>query len=229
MKKSILAIIFLLASAFHSQASIPTGPQQKPPKQQTLIDLFAQKDDSSPFLSLIKKRTFELGGQAVPSLVKVMKSDEFTDKKRWLATFSLGKIMGKKSFPFIAKFTRHPNWMLRLASLKTLLALQDRSSKKFYRDALKDTSLIVRLQALENIRVLKIKECGKNVWEMIFHKHNYTGKKGKRKRTVIVGKAIRAMGDLQYTQAKKPLMKMAKSKKYQDLSGDIQYALAKIK
>ena len=118
----------------------------------------------------------------------------------------MGRIMGKKSLKFIAKFTRHPNWILRLAGLKTLLALKDQTSKKFYLDALKDTSLIVRLQALENIRILKIQEYGKDVWQMIFHKHNYQGKKGQRKRTTIISKVIRAVGDLHYQRDQRRLI-----------------------
>ena len=166
--------------------------------------------------------------RAVPVLIKVMKEESHTDKKRWLAIFAMGRIMGKKSLKFISKFTRHPNWILRLAGLKTLLDMKDKTSKKHYLNALKDTSLIVRLQALENIRILGIQEYGKDVWQMIFHKHNYKGKKGQRRRTSIISKVIRAVGDLQYQDVKGDLVRLIQDKKYGELIFDIDYALCKL-
>ena len=204
-----------------------TGEKNSPEVAELLLQ-FADKNDSPSFLASLKKKTIEAGVKAVPVLIKVMKEEGHTDKKRWLATFAMGRIMGKKSLKFIAKFTRHPNWMLRLAGLKTLLALKDQTSKKFYLDALKDTSLIVRLQALENIRILRIQEYGKDVWQMIFHKHNYQGKKGQRKRTTIISKVIRAVGDLHYQEIKEDLFKLIQSKKYAELIFDIDYALCKL-
>ena len=193
-----------------------------------LLLKFTNKNDSPAFLALLRKQTMATGAQAVPILAQVMKGEQFSDKKRWLATFTLGRIMGKKSLRFISKFTQHPNWILRLAGLKTLLALRDKNSKEYYLDALKDTSLIVRLQALENIRALEIKEYGRNVWEMLFHKHNYQGKKGQRKRTTVIAKAIRTVGDLQYRPVRQALLKLIQSPKYTDLVIDIDYALRKI-
>lgn len=215
-----MKIFFILFLSFSSLTA--------PVKTATLLSQFADKNDSPLFLAELKKRTMGAGSQAVPTLIEVMKGDQYTDKKRWLATFAMGRIMGKKSFPFIAKFTRHPNWVLRLAGLKTLLALKDHTSKEFYLDALKDPSLVVRLQSLENIRSLGLKEYGKDVWQMIFHKHNYQGKKGQRRRTTIIAKAIRVLGDLQYRPARKALLKLAQNKKYADLMYDINYALEKI-
>ena len=212
------------------QLSFAKNVQQSPitPTREVLLVQFANPDDSPSFLSQLRKSSLDLGGMAVPVLAEVMKGESYSDKKRWLATFTMGRIMGKKSLPFIAKFTRHPNWILRLAGLKTLLALKDRSSKKFYLDGLKDASLIVRLQALENIRALEINEYGKDVWEMVFHKHNYQGQKGKRRRINIIRKAIRTVGDLRYLPAQRPLIKLIQNKKYSDLIVDIDYALGKI-
>ncbi|MCY4644866.1 MAG: HEAT repeat domain-containing protein [Bacteriovoracales bacterium] len=228
-KKIFLLIILTLILSLGALAKTRTLPSPAISNDtDALLAQFSKRDDSALFLSSLRKRTLSMGPRAVPALVKVMKEDTYTDKKRWLATFAIGKIMGKKSLPFISKFTHHPNWILRLAGLKTLLALKDPSSKEFYRKALKDPSLIVRLQALENIRELGIKEYAQDVWKMIFHKHNYKGKKGQRKRTVIISKAIRALGDLEYRPAKKSLIKLIQSKKYGDIVRDIDYSLSKM-
>ena len=76
-----------------------------------------------------------------------MKSDKYPEKNRWVATFLLGRIMGKKSSSFVSRFVEHPNWVLRMASLKTLLALKEERYQKKYIKALKDNSFIVRTQA----------------------------------------------------------------------------------
>ena len=197
---------------------------------ESLIIYFSSEDDSPHFLHRLKQKTLKLGVKAVPVLVQVMKGGKYTDKKRWLATFSMGRILGSKSRDFIAKFTEHPNWVLRLAGLKTLLALGDRKSKDTYRKALEDPSLLIRYQALENIQSLKLEDCAGSVWQMIFDKRNYRGKKGKRRRTSLISKIIRTVGDLGYYQARENLLKLkANGKKYSDLLPDIEYALGKIK
>lgn len=199
-----------------------------PSEELTLKAQFKSPDDSLALLASLKEKTLRAGVDAVPTLVQVIKGEDYTDKKRWMATLFVGKIMGKKSIKFIKTFSDHPHWVLRLAGLKTLLGLKDRSSQDIYRQALQDPSLIVRMQAIENIRALKLKSCARDVWQTLFHPHNYQGKKGQRKRLAIVGRAIRAVGELQYGAAKDTLVKLAKNKKYQDISADINYALKKI-
>ena len=218
----------LLSLGSWAEMAQSTQNQPTPVKTGQLLLQFAAKNDSPQFLAALKKNVMVTGVQAVPVLTKVMREGAYSDKKRWLATFSLGRIMGKKSRRFIAKFTRHPHWVMRLAGLKTLLALKDHSSGKFYRDALRDPSLVVRLQALENIRTLNIKEYGQEVWQMIFHKHNYRGGKGQRRRTAIISKAIRVVGELQYSPARGALLKLVQNHKYSDLTADIDYALQKL-
>ena len=219
-------IILTLLCVF-SLISSPSA-LSSPVEELTLKAHFKSYDDSPVFLASLKEKTLQAGVDAVPTLIQVMKGKDYTDKKKWMATLSIGKIMGKKSIKFIQTFANHPNWILRLAGLKTLLHLKDHSSKEIYRQALKDPSLIVRMQAIENIRSLGLKDCAQDVWKILFYPQNYQGTKGQRKRLSIVGKAIRAMGDLQYKPTKKALLKLANSKKYQDLSKDIQYALKRI-
>ena len=189
---------------------------------------FYDTDNSKPFIKKLKAKVMDMGPTAVPVLTRVLKDKKVSDQKRWMATFSLARIMGKKSSDYLAKFTKHPNWMLRLASLKSLLSLSDKSKGEFYKDALKDKSLIVRSQALENIRSLKLEKYSGDVWKMLFHKHNYQGSKGERKRMPIISKVIRAVGDLKHKPAKKVLTKLINNEKYKDLAKDLDYSLRKI-
>src|SRR3989339_1169464 len=124
-------------------------------------------------LFALKERTLKLAGKSVPVLINVMKSSDYPDKNRWIATFLLGRIVGKKAAPFIAKFSKHPSWVLRMASLKTLLALKQSDYGPVYAEALGDSSLLVRIQALENIKGLKLKSYGSRVWAMLYDQQNY--------------------------------------------------------
>lgn len=186
---------------------------------------FGKEPKANQELLELKKDTFRLGAKAVPVLIDVMKKDNFPDKNRWVATFLLGKIMGEKSASFIAKFTKHPNWVLRLASLKTLLALNQQKMGGHYAALLQDASLLVRSQALQNIKQLGLKQYGPQVWAMLHDKRNYSGK---FENMNIVKEAIKTVGDLKFEKAKPVLFKMARNDKYKGIFTDIDYSLAKI-
>jgi hypothetical protein len=93
---------------------------------------------------------------------------------------------------------------------------------------LKDASLIVRLQALDNISQMKISKLAPEVWNMMYDQSNYVGEIGSRKRTSIVGNVIRTLGDIKYEKAKMPLAKLIQKSKYHDLIEDLDYSLEKI-
>ena len=176
----------------------------------------------------LMKDTLQMTQNAVPVLTRVMKSSSFPENNRWLATFMLGRIMGKKSAPFISKFAAHPHWMLRLASLKVLLALGQKQYKDLYVRALKDKALIVRHQALENINRFELKNLAPYVWGMLYDKSNYKGAQGDRKRTNIIKEIILTMGNLGFDKAKKPMFKMIQNRKYQDIFSELDQSLSKL-
>ncbi|MBC76294.1 MAG: hypothetical protein CME64_09790 [Halobacteriovoraceae bacterium] len=196
--------------------------------EKKLLTLYKRKYSSKVGLNMLKSETLSKAQKAVPALIKVMKSSTYPDKNRWVATFMLGRIMGKKSSSFISKFAFHPNWMLRLAALKTLLALDQRQYKGIYARALKDDALIVRMQALDNIKAMNLNELAPYVWAMLYDKSNYAGQSGKRKRAHIIKQVISTVGDLKFEKAKKPLLTMIQDKKYQDIFSELDYSLKKI-
>lgn len=184
-------------------------------------------------ITSLKEETLKHGGQSVEALIEVMKNGKYPDKNRWVATFLLGQIMGEKSSPFLAKFLKHPNWVLRMASLKTMLALKQTEYGSHYSMLLNDESFIVRSQALDNIRTLKITKSAPQVWAMLYDKKNYyqptlNGKALKTKRSNIIKSVILAIGDLKFEQAKAPLIKMIQKDKYNDIFNEMDLALTKI-
>jgi hypothetical protein len=186
-------------------------------------------DSHSPGLSaMLKRYSLRHGTKAVPLLIKVMKESKYPEQNRWQATMLLGRIMGKKSAPFIAKFSDHPHWMMRVASLKALLALRQENYHQVYSKALRDPSLIVRVQALDNISRMQIKPLAPHVWNMLYDKSNYSGDAGSRKRTSIVKSVIRTLGDIRFEKAQRPLAKLIQNPKYNDLADDLDYTLEKI-
>src|SRR5665647_2298030 len=93
-------------------------------------------DARMPGLSaMLKRHTMKHRQKAVPILIKVMKESKYPEQNRWQATMLLGQIMGKKSAPFIAKFSNHPHWMMRVASLKALLGLRQSEYHAVYAKA----------------------------------------------------------------------------------------------
>ena len=193
-----------------------------------LEKLYAKKPKGKGHLNILKQESLKLKQNAVPTLIKVIKGEEFPSENRWVATYMLGRIMGVKSAPYIAKFSGHKNWMLRLASLKVLLHLNQDKYKGIYARALEDKSLIVRHQALQNIKEMKLSELAPYVWKMLYNKDNYAGQKGKLQRSNIIKDAIRVLGDLKFSKAKKPMLEMINRTKFKDIHEDLDYALSKI-
>jgi HEAT repeat protein len=195
----------------------------------TLLNSFKNPSHGKADIDKLKTQVLVYKNRSVPALIKVMKDGAYPEQNRWLATFMLGRIMGEKSAPFISKFVAHPHWMMRLAALKTLLLLKQKNYQRHYAQALKDQSLLVRYQALENVEKLKIKELGPSVWKMLYNKENYSGKDGKLKRASIMKNVIRTIGEIEFKEAQKPMQVMLKSKKFSDLHDDLKYSLAKLK
>ncbi len=219
-----VALASLLASSAH--AAVPTtSPLNDLQKVERFEESFRVESVDS---SRLKAMAFSLKQKAVPTLIKVMKEASFPEKNRWHATMLLGQIMGKKSAPFIARFAEHPAWMMRVASLKALAALDMREYSSIYTRALRDGSLIVRLQALDNISHMQLTPLAPHVWNMMYDQSNYTGPQGKRRRTSIVRSIIRTVGLLKYAPAKPALTKLIQKPKYQDSVEELDSSLEKI-
>ena len=220
MKTLTLLISVLIGLSLYSK---PKSMHAKNLAIKSLKLQYAKVFKGNKELKGLKARTFALGAKSVPVLIDVMKKSTYPDKNRWVATFMLGRIMGKKASPFVSKFMRHPNWVMRLAAMKTLLALGE--TKYSYSGLLKDKSLLVRSQALQNIKKLKKSSDAKFVWAMLYDKRNYHGK---LKDSSMIKEIITTVGDLKFKEAQKPLLEMMKKKKYEGLLKEIDYSLAKI-
>jgi HEAT repeat protein len=177
----------------------------------------------------LKSKVIDMNKEAVPVLVEVMKNDKYPEKNRWIATMLLGRVMGAKAAPFISKFSKHPSWVLRMASLKALLALSQKKYAPIYAKLLSDKSLIVRTQALENIKKLNLSDYAPYVWKMLYDKNNYTqNEKGFNKRTHIIKRVISTVGLLNFKEAKAPMLKMIQNKRYKDIFAELDQALSMI-
>ena len=222
------SVLAALTFTFSVNASINATEVKQVLLQKYLVE-YSDKNQ----MAALKAETLKHGGQSVEALIEVMKNGQSPDKNRWVATFLLGQIMGDKSAPFLAKFLRHPNWVMRMASLKTLLALKQEEYGSHYAMLLTDDSFIVRSQALENIRALKLKKSAPQVWAMLYDKKNYyqptmNGKELKTKRSNIIKSVISTVGELQFADAREPLLKMIKKDKYNDIFPEMDAALSKI-
>ncbi len=218
MKKTILILILFSLNPLIASDKIT----------KTLLKDFKQEKKGKEIFNL-KKKALSFGGKSVPALIEVMKSGKYPERNRWVATFLLANIMGPKSASFLAKFAGHPNWVLRMASLKALLALKEKSLGPIYANALKDKSLIVRIQALENIGKLNLAKFAPVVWAMLYDSRNYyAAKNAGKKRSNIIKKVITTIGDLKFKKAEGPLLTMIQKKKYNDIFEEMDYSLSKI-
>lgn len=224
-KLSTLSLLFISVT---THASINAGDVKDTLLQKYMVNYSDKKEVAN-----LKNETLKHGGKSVEALIEVMKNGKYPDKNRWVATFLLGQIMGEKSAPFLAKFFKHPNWVMRMASLKTMLALKQKDYGPQYATLLSDDSFIVRSQALENIRALNVTKSAPQVWAMLYDKKNYyrptlNGKDLKTKRTNIIKSVILTIGDLKFEEARVPLIKMIQKDRYSDIFNEMDVALSKI-
>ncbi len=228
--KCFIRLALIASLSFSALAHAAIGNAEV---KNALLQRYSQSYNDKMQMASLKSETLKHGGQSVEALIEVMKNAKYPDKNRWMATFLLGQIMGDKSAPFLAKFLKHPHWVMRMASLKTMLALKQKNYAPQYAALLKDDSFIVRSQALENIRTLKADNVAPQVWAMLYDKKNYyqptlNGKALKAKRSNIIKNVIATIGDLKFEKAKAPLIKMIQKDKYNDIFPEIDNSLMKI-
>jgi hypothetical protein len=229
MKKFIgVAVFFALSCTTFVEAAINNAEVKN-----VLLQKYSLNYDDKNQIKSLKSETLKHGGESVSALIEVMKNAKYPDKNRWMATFLLGQIMGEKSAPFLSKFLKHPHWVMRMASLKTMLALKQKNYSNQYASLLKDDSFIVRSQALDNIRILKTADAAPQVWAMLYDKKNYyqpmmNGKALKAKRSNIIKNVILTVGELKFEKAKAPLIKMIQKERYNDIFPEIDQSLMRI-
>lgn len=168
--KNFTLFLFLLTFTYSNVAQSAINNSEV---KTALLQKYMMNYSEKSQLAQLKSETLKQGGKSVEALIEVMKNGKYPDKNRWMATFLLGQIMGEKSAPFLAKFLQHPHWVMRMASLKTMLALKQKNYSRQYANLLKDDSFIVRSQALDTIRTLKTAEAAPQVWAMLYDKKNY--------------------------------------------------------
>lgn len=214
--------VFLLLLLLQSSLVFSFGVKE-------LDKLYRSEASSSKFFSELEMKALELSNKAVPVLVKVMKKDVYPEKNRWHATFTLARIMGDKSLPFIKKFLHHPHWMMRLASLKVLRLFKKENITKEVEERLYDKSMFIRLEALDIIGDRKWKGSASAVWKMLHDKKNYHKvKKGKIEKTEVIKAVIKTLGRLEYPTTKKSLVRLLEDKNFKDLTTEIDQSLQKI-
>lgn len=225
-----------LAALLITLISISAFSSQRPNVYKDIKTSYNHLNNDSKFLlktfyfsrdrEYLKSEVLKRGAKAAPVLTAVMKDARFNERNRWTATFLLGRVVGRRSSSFIRKFTKHPNWILRLASLKTLTALND-TDKQTYLELLNDSSMIVRLQALDSIEKLKMNHLADYVLKMLFNPKNYQQIDNKLKRSNLIAKAITVLGNLQHSKSLKAFKKLIHKPAYEDIKPYLKLALAK--
>lgn len=119
------------------------------------IDQDISKNHSSNFEPLLKTWEHRYGTRAVPSLITLAQDHKKTDTARYLAIMAAAKIGGAQSAPLLITLLKDPVWMIRMASLRAMGALNNPKTKDAVLPLLKDSSLLVRLEAVDAVERLK--------------------------------------------------------------------------
>ena len=146
-------------------------------------------DGHLKFDTSIKQNSLMSKNLNVLELLNVMKTSSYSDQERWSATMNLARKLGSDAAPVLKKFTRHPYWLMRMASLRALELLKIKDKEILIR-SLNDQSLFVKSVALEMISSFSYREVDNHVWNMIFDRSNY---QSHQKSTFVIFKAIEVL------------------------------------
>lgn len=159
-------------------------------------------------------------------LLSELKSDKINDKKRWRAGMEIIKKLGVKSLPLMRKLGEHPDWMLRLLSLKAIRLLKDKTSLSLIERSLFDKSGLVRVEALDLLGDWKIKKSGRKIWKMLSDKKNYLKSNNKTfANKMVVSKIIETIKILKYSRVKKHLLNLRNKKEFKAVALEIDETL----
>lgn len=224
--KTLICLVFFSLSTFASQKphdfnDIRSDYQKLSKDNLKILNLFYHSRDRE----LLRSEVIKRGATSAPVLTTVMKDSRFNERNRWAATFLLGRVIGKRSTPFISKFADHPNWIMRLASVKTLTALSVKDPV-IYKNLLDDSSLIVKMQTLDAIEKLQIKSLADNVLAMLLEKKNYQRIGKNYKRSPLIKKAILVLGKLDHKKSLKVFRNLLKRDNYKDIHMVLKKAIA---
>lgn len=230
MNKNFFRVSFIALSLSSVSVLASTPKTMTEIKSTSPLESRFKQNLSKDEMMKLKADILNMKGKSVETLISVMKDNSYPEKNRWMATFLLGQVMGKKAAPFISKFSNHPDWIMRMAALKTLAALKQVEYSDVYKKMLSDKSMIVRYQALETVKSLSLTDLAPNVWAMLYDKQNYhiPDKLKQSKRTHIIRKVITTVGELGFDKAKKPLLAMIAKDKYKDIHQEIDESLQKL-
>lgn len=236
MKKK-LCVLFLAITQFHSLAlankTVPLNVHRpsfsvadKTPNLNNLEYLFKTDWKKGIDFANLSKRSLSFGPKAVPVLLNVMKKKSYPVKNRWIAMFSVTKLMGKKSAKVLSKFTKHPDWMMRLGALKCLLFLKEKQFAREYSHLLKDKSQIVRQQALMNIQQLEIKESAPAVSSLL--KDITSQSNAGNNLEQMTDMTIMTLTKFGHKDSIKTMLEMMKNSQFKNNSATIDYSLEKL-
>ncbi len=230
----VLVIISIFSSSFAwANKTIPLNvhrPSFKVTNQKKSLDsldfLFKTEWKKSVDFANLSHQSLLYGPKAVPVLLNVMKKKSYPVKNRWIAMFSMTKLMGKKSSKVLSKFTKHPDWMMRLGALKCLLFLKEKQFANEYASLLKDSSQIVRHQALTNIQQLEIKEKAQAVSLLLNEIKSQNANSTNLEQ--MTDMTIMTLAKFKHKESIRTLLSMLKQQQFKNNSAAIDYSLEQL-
>jgi len=165
---SVLFILFSPQTAF----SLPLTPSQSIKiRQEIRKDLALRK--SAEFEKILRSWTRRYGSKAVEPLLNIAKKTTNDDTDRYISIMGIAKTGGKATAPLILPFLKDPSWMVRNASLRALMVLNNRKIAVSILPLLNDQALVVRNEAVLAVEKLRPRGALKAILATLDDQRNY--------------------------------------------------------
>ncbi len=147
------------------------------------------------FEDLIKSWEKDYGTAAVPALLKFASDIKQNDPDRYIALMGATKLGGKPTARLLAPYLKDSSWMIRTGALRALTLLNSSTANSLAIPLIEDPALVVRLEAVETLKILKPKGFEAALVKSLKNSDNYHA----GKTTWVPEKALQTLVELNAT------------------------------
>jgi HEAT repeat protein len=174
------------------------------------------------FETLAQNWERQYGTRAFQPLTTIATDPKNQDSDRYVAMMSAVKLGGQSASSMLLGSLRDPSWMIRSGALRGLSALDNPATGRDVLPLLHDSALVVRVEAVEAIKILKPAGATAALLSAIEDPVNYHGGKAQW----VPQRALGALADLKSTESAPYLLALLNQPRHQGDSEFLFYTIS---
>lgn len=155
-KKSIIALsLFAWLGAWASSQVVHPQLETGGLIQKIKADIAKQRKNPNSFENLTQNWQKTYGSGAFDALFQIASDTNAWDSERYIALMSAAKMSEKQGLRRFVSFLKDKSWMIRGGTLRALSVSGNEETGKIIFPLLQDPALVVRVEAVEALKILR--------------------------------------------------------------------------